>query len=286
MLVDDQIELPSLPAVVVRLNELLASRLPSMGQVAELVGEDPALAARVLKLVNSPLYPFRGKIDSVQRAVAMIGVRELRSLALAVAVPKLFEGFATPLITLEQFWRHSLCVALLSRGLAEAAQQRELDRYFTTGLLHDLGALILYSRRPQQAAEAAARSRAERKPLDEAEREVIGFSHADLGGELMRRWGLPDVIVAAVLGHHERPAQGEHRLTQGIVHLANQLAGLIPDGALGIGFEEGVGISDWEQINVHPRAQDALVAAAKERLDATRQALFDGAASPASSLYA
>lgn len=277
-LIERRLELPSLPAVVLRLNELLTGRLPSMGEVAELVSEDPALAAGVLKLVNSPIYPFRGKIDSLPRAVTLVGVRELRNLALSASVAKLFEGYDNALLTLERFWRHSLCVALLARGLAEAAQQREPDRFFAMGLLHDIGALILYRELPDQASAAIALAASARLPLIEAERQVIGFSHAELGAELMRHWSLPESIVAAVGLHHQRPASGEHKLAQGIVYLANLLAAQIPDGDLGIRRPEGPVVSDWEQINVSHRLQPTLLAAAQEQLEATRAALLGGGA--------
>lgn len=276
-LVEQHLELPSLPAIVVRLNELLAKGLPSMGQIAELVSEDPALAARVLRLVNSPLYPFRNNIDSVQRATTLIGVRELRNLALAASVGKLFRGIDNPLVTMEQFWRHSLYVALLCRGIGEAAGQREVDRYFVMGLLHDLGELVLFRQLPEQVREAADYSQTHHLPLADAERHVIGFNHADVGAELMRHWHLPDNIVAAVGGHHDRQADGEHRLAIGIVYLGNMIATNMEEATLGLGFREGIGISAWERVNVRHGVHEPLMTEARSRFDAAHQALFAAA---------
>lgn len=273
-LINDQLDLPSLPAIVVRLNELLAGKLPPMGQVSELISEDPALAARVLRLVNSPLYPFQGKIDSLQRATTLIGVREVRNLALAASVAKLGDAYPNPLFTIEQFWRHSLYVALISRALAAQAGQREVERYFVLGLLHDLGALALYHQLPDQARIAAERSLQERRPLAEVEREVLGFDHAEAGAQLMRRWGLPESVVAAVGGHHDPVALGEHRLAIAIVRLADLLASSLDEAYLGIGHREGVGISDWEQIGSRDTARDRLIEEARQAFEGARQAIF------------
>ena len=273
-LIDDQLELPSLPAIVIRLNELLDGQLPPMGRVSELISEDPALAAGVLRLVNSPLYPFQGKIDSLQRAVTLIGVREVRNLALAASVAGLGDGLTNPLFSIEQFWRHSLYVALISRGLATLAGQRDLDRYFVMGLLHDLGALVICHRRPEQARLAAQRSVEERRPLAEVEREVFGFSHADVGMQLLLGWGLPQSIAAAVGGHHAAAAEGEHRLAVAIVRLAELLAASLDEGYLGMGLREGVGISDWEQLGLRDTARDVLIRDAQAAFAGAYQAVF------------
>jgi HD-like signal output (HDOD) protein len=266
-LIEQQLDLPALPTLLSELNNMLAAGLPSMAEVAQLLGRDPNLAAGVLALVNSPLHPYGGNVDSLPRAAALVGVRELRSLALAAAAPSLVAADA-------RFWRHGVCVGLLCRGLAEAARQRELDRFFVTGLLHDVGAAILRAQLPDLTAEAAARAQAERVPLIDAERAVIGFSHADLGGELMCAWKLAEPMIEAIASHHERRAPGEHGLACGIVYLANLLAHRLPETISSGATREGAGISDWERINVHPRVQNTVLAGTLERLQATEDALL------------
>lgn len=272
--IDEQLRLPSLPAIVGRLNEVLADRLPAMGEVSELISEDPALAARVLRLVNSPLYPFQGRVDSLQRAVTLIGVREIRNLALAAAAVDLGREQTNRLFSIEQFWRHSLFVALISRGLAAAIGQREIERFFVMGLLHDLGALALYHQFPDQGRVAAERSVRERRPLAEVEQELIGFNHAEAGGHLMRRWNLPESIVAAVAGHHDAPLEGEHRLGIAVVRLADLLAASLDEGYLCIGHREGVGISDWESLGCRDSLSEPILADAQRSFELARAALF------------
>lgn len=280
-LMDGQVELPSLPAVAMRLNDLLQGKLPTMGEVAELVGEDPALAARVLQLVNSSLYPYRGRIDSLPRAVTLIGVRELRSLALAASVTQLFDDSIMGRESFEQFWRHSLYVALFSRGLAEVARQREPDRFFVMGLLHDIGALVLLGQMPEQAAEAAERSVKMRIPLVVSERQVMGFSHADLGGHLMRSWFLPEAIAAAVESHHDPQEHAEHKMERGIVYLANLLTHQVPSGSRSVGLQEGLGITAWEQVGISHHVQGPLIENVTAHMDATHLALFGAPANAA-----
>lgn len=277
VLIDSQLTLPSLSAIVFRLNELLSARLPSMGEVGELVSEDPALAAQVLKLVNSPLHHFHGRIDSIQRAVTLIGVRELRNLALAASVTKAFAGIPEDIVDMEAFWRHSVFTALLARGIAEAAGQKELDRYFVCGLLHDLGMLAVFQGLPEHARRAIEHSERTHVPLAQAERELMGFDHSEVGERLMRHWALPDNIIAAVAGHHEREPQGAHRMAAAIVRLADLIANDTDEGRIGVGHREGVGISDWEQAGLRDHLRANLVGTALSRFESARQILVSAA---------
>lgn len=273
-LIRQTVTLPSLPAIVVHLNDLLQRQLASMGEVSELIGKDPALTARILRLVNSPIYSFRGKIDSLQRAITMIGVRELRNLATAASVRNVFAGMPNEIISMDTFWRHSLITGLYARIIAETAGQRELDKYFVMGLLHDVGALILFHHFPEKARRAARLSEQEGIPIVHTERSIIGFSHADVGGVLMRRWHLPENIATAVEHHHNRKYQGEHLFDVAVVRLSNLLANQDDNGGMGLGARMHYSFDDWQAVGIGSDMSDTLRPRVQERFEATRDALL------------
>lgn len=262
--------LPSLPAMVCRLTELSEDPRADLGEFAELVHEDPAMTARVLRLVNSPLFRFGGQVDSIRRAISLIGVRELHNLALAVSATRVFDGLPGHLVNMAQFWRHSLCCALVSRELALRLRERETERFFVAGLLHDVGALVLYSHVPEQALAAIEQAEAARRPLVEVERELLGFDHAELGGELLRRWRLPEHIVAAVEGHH---GGGFFSREGRVVHLANQLVGAADARQPRLAPVE-TDEAAWDAIGLAPELGPLVLSRAAAHFEAARLALL------------
>ena len=164
-LVKSCVEVSSLPMVFLRINEAISSPRTSVVDISRIIADDPGLTARLLRLVNSPLYNFPGKIETISRAVVIVGTQQLRDLALATSVLKLFEGIPGDLVTMQSFWEHSVSCGLASRILASYRQEPNVERYFVAGMLHDIGRLVIYSQAPALAREALARSREQRKHL-------------------------------------------------------------------------------------------------------------------------
>lgn len=223
-LVADASSLVTPPTVCVKLFELVRSNRASADEIGEVVATDPNLSARLLRIVNSSFYGFPSQIETVSRAVAILGVSDLYNLALAISAVRTFSTAGDGLATIEDFWRHSILVALLARHLAKQLRLRDPDRLFVAGLLHDVGITVLYSQRPDVAARLRAAMDAGEQALFAAEREHLGFSHASLGARLLEQWELPGTIGAAVRFHHEPGAATTGRLEAAIVHLADAVA--------------------------------------------------------------
>jgi HD-like signal output (HDOD) protein len=117
-LLDEYTEIASLPMIFVQINEALNSRSGSITDVSRIIGEDPGLTARLLRLVNSPLYGFPSRIETISRALVVVGTQQLRDMALATSVIKLFSGIPADLVTMESFWQHTVACALAARILA------------------------------------------------------------------------------------------------------------------------------------------------------------------------
>lgn len=270
-LIDDGLKLPSLPVVLTKLNHLLSSGIPSMSEVGAVIREDPALAARVLQIVNSPLFPYRALIDSVQRAVTLLGVREVRNVAMTAWAVREFSGIPATVVDMTRFWRHSLYCALVSRGLARAAGLQEIERYFLYGLLHDLGSLVIYQQQPERARQAIEMSQREKRSLADTETEVLGFNHADVGSELMLLWNMPDSLVEAVRHHHaDMPPSRQIA----VLRLADRLVDQMPSATLGVGYAPDLIPEDWARAALDPSIRDVIISDAAKQFDGAHKALL------------
>lgn len=217
-------DLGSLPAVVIRINQAIDDPSSNAARIGRIVNEDPALTAHLLRLVNSPFYGFRSRIDTVFRAIAIIGHRELRHLVLTAHALKTFSDMPNELVSMPIYWRRSLSVGVMTRILASYARERDIERLFISGLLHDIGSLLIYQQLPHEASEIIMRSRAQGLWIRDLEEEVLGFDHAQVGGALLDAWDLPKVLVDSVRYHLQpEKAPEEHQKAAMIVNLAYEI---------------------------------------------------------------
>ena len=220
-LVTGSVDIASLPDIFFKVNEMVDDPYCSASDIGEVIKLDAPFTARLLRLVNSPFFGFPSRIDTVSRAITVIGTRELRDLVLATSVIRNFAGIPEDLITMDHFWRHSIYAGLVARILATHCREVNLERYFVAGLLHDIGSLLIYRKLPELARETLNRSNYNGQVLHEAEREVLGFDHADVGGELLGSWKLPESLVEAIAFHHAPERAANHPREAAITHLAN-----------------------------------------------------------------
>lgn len=215
-------QLASLPEIVLRLNEMVNDPRMSAADIGAVISQDPALSARLLKIVNSPLYNFPSQIDSISLAVTIVGIRQLRDLVLATAVIRQFSRLSAQPLDIELFWRHSLTTAVVARTLARHMKVANTERYFIAGLLHDIG-LLLLAQEPQALMVQKPTAWEAHDPL-ELEQSIFGFTHAELGAELLRYWLLPASLVEPVAHHHNPRAAGAYIREAACVNLANSIA--------------------------------------------------------------
>ena len=169
----------------------------------------------------------------MSRAISVIGMRELRALIIATAAIEIFSRMPTDLVDMETFWRHSIYTGVIARELASRCNVLHSERLFVTGLLHDVGSLIMYNELPVESMEALNRYKDSGKELFEIEQEVVGFDHASVGKELLQNWNLPDATCMAVAYHHEPEKAEKYHLEAAIVHLANIMTDIADDANQG-----------------------------------------------------
>ncbi|MCW8947051.1 MAG: HDOD domain-containing protein [Sedimenticola sp.] len=194
-LVQDSLTLISLPAAYTRLQEVMTSEDSSMKDVADVVSLDPALAARLLRIANSAYYGLPSQVDTISRAVNILGIQQIHDLALATSVAQAFDGVPNELMDMSTFWYRSVMCGFLARELAKAAGLRAMESLFVRGLLLDIGHLVLYSRFPQESRQALAESGDDLLALFAKERQLIGCDANEVGLELMKSWKLPQSFV-------------------------------------------------------------------------------------------
>lgn len=222
-------DLISLPDVWVRVNELVDKPGVHTEEIGEVINCDPALAAGILKLVNSSHYNFRSQITTVSRAITILGTQELKSLVLATSASKAFRKIATDVIDVESYWWHSVFVGIASRLIAKEMNCSSAEELFTSGLLHDAGKLIIYHLFPEESQKLVKTCFTEDEMFHK-EIETFGFSHAYVGAALFLSWGLPELIRIPIQHHHQLDRATSYRKECAAVHLANAIAHSLAPG--------------------------------------------------------
>jgi HD-like signal output (HDOD) protein len=216
--------LVSLPAVCVRINEIIQRNNYTAAEIGTLISQDANLATRLLRVANSAFYGFPSKIATISRAVTIVGSRELRDLVLATSAIEAFAGIPIEAANMNSFWMHSLDCAIIARLVATRSHMVHSESLFVSGLLHDVGHLVMYLKVPDLARDAMLLAARKAIDIEVAEREAVGFDHAQLGGALLQAWGLPDTLLEPVRFHHS-PADAPHYQREAtVVCLANILA--------------------------------------------------------------
>ncbi len=219
-------DLLTLPDVFIRINQLLENPNSTTTDIANVVSQDPAFTVRLLRVANSSFYGFSSTIDTVSKAVSIIGTSQIRNLALSTAVANSFSGLPNKLVSMDNFWRHSLYCGLAARKLAKLAGKCDAEAVFTAGLLHDVGELVIFNRLPDKARDAIllVLDSADELAVYKAEQKIMGFDHAEVGGELVRQWKLPPMLEECIAFHHDISAAQRYKREAALVHIANILA--------------------------------------------------------------
>jgi len=216
--------LPSLPSLYAELVQETLSPYASAARLGGIISRDVGMTAKILQLVNSSFFGIRRQVNSPAEAVQWLGVETIKTLVLTCEVFKSFNCNKVPGFSLPSLWEHSLATGRAARLIAaqENLEKSAVEQSFMAGMLHDVGKLLLAANFAPRYEEVLALCRTKKLTPWEAEREIFGISHAEVGGYLLGLWGLPDNLVEAVAYHHQ-PDRSETRgftpLTA--VHVAN-----------------------------------------------------------------
>jgi HD-like signal output (HDOD) protein len=217
------IELFSLPEIHLQLSKMLDNPRYSAQDYVQVISKDPALCVRLLRIVNSSYYPFPSRIDTISRAVSVVGIEDLKNLVLATSAVNSFDKIPDDLVDMTSFWLRSVNCAVIAKLLAIKCSVLHCERLFIAGLLEDLGSLVLYFQFPEECKKILEEAKYDRHRIIELENQVIGFNHVDVGVELLRLWELPDSL-SVCLTYYRHPEQAkDYILDAYILNLATIL---------------------------------------------------------------
>ncbi len=270
--------LVSLPSVFIRLNQLVESPRSSVNQIADVISTDPGLTARLLRMANSAMFGMRKEVDTISKAVNVVGLKRLRDLALATSTIKAFENTTNPLLPQEDFWLHSIRCGLAAKFLAEQARLSNSDTLFIAGLLHDIGDLLMFKRIPEVSREAIQKSVEQSRSisLHQVEQEMLGFDHAMVGTKLAEHWSLPAIFVETIRWHHEPEKASQFKKEVAIVHIANTLAVCAELNSTDIDATDAPPIQTaaWATVGLTPEIIPVILKAVNEHTASMRELLL------------
>lgn len=259
----------SLPLFYEHLNEAINHPRSSIDDIAKIITEDQGLTARLLRLANSPMFGCYAKVDTITKAVTIIGTQQLRDLALAASVMGVFKGIPEDLLTMSSFWRHSIACGIIARTLAVYRRESNVERLFVAGMLHDIGQVVLATARPDAIRKILEEQRDSGKFYMALEQEQLGFNHADLGGALLKKWKIPASIGEPVAFHHKPDAAEQFRLETALVHLADIICQAMEFGQ---GAELSVPPLDesaWDRLGLLPNMFETVLKQSEAQITET-----------------
>ncbi|MDR3669689.1 MAG: response regulator [Holophaga sp.] len=246
-------QLPTVPDLYQEITHLLESDRRSVDELGAVIGRDIGMTAMILKLANSAFFSLRHAVTSANEAVSYLGIDLLKALVLAHGLFGQVGAFRIPSFTIQHLWQHSLAVGAAARRIADAEElgSQRANEFFTAGLLHDIGILILASRFPEDYGKTLEINRHSGGELEASEYHVFGATHSEVGAFLLALWGIPEPVVQAAAFHHNISHQAVRGLSAALaVHVADTFYGYNPEhlvfsrARLDDGYLASLGLTD------------------------------------------
>ncbi len=242
--------------------ELMANPRTTVNQIADAISSDPACSLKLLKTVNSSVYGLRGRVTTINEAVFHVGFAEVKNLVTAISVFEMFSKMpVVQSFNIIDLWKHSLAVGVIARLLAKHLNLRNIENFYTQGLLHDLGKMFFLRAMPQEYSMVVRRVHEQNGVLLLTEREVLGTDHTRVGESIARKWQLPDSLCNAVRWHEEGLVNGRFNVDVACIHLADIMARILDLGYGGDRIVPQPCIDIWALIDVPPRTFENMLPA-------------------------
>jgi len=271
--VKQEFELASLPDIFYQITKSLDDPRSSAAYMAEVISKDVALSAKLLKVVNTPFYGFPSKIDTLSRAVTIVGSNQLTNLALGISVIQAFTDIPEEYFTLKEFWLHSITCGTVARLLASSAGLQGDEKFFVAGLLHDIGRLIMLKNHPKESTEVLRQAKVGRRALNEVERSLWGCTHAEIGGKMLKEWKMP-IFLQTLTQHHHSPMASPMTKEAAVVHLADFITHGVGIGASGASLVPLLSEEAWDALGLEVNVLPAICNKAEQQAKDVMQAFF------------
>ncbi|MGL1863713.1 MAG: HDOD domain-containing protein [Pseudodesulfovibrio sp.] len=220
-------DLPTLPHVLEKVTKLIENPDTSSEAIAKVISTDQVLSAKVLKMVNSPIYGFPGRISSIQHALVLLGFNVIRGIIISTSV------FDMMVQAMKGLWEHSLGCATACNIIARRAGFEDPEEYAVAGLLHDLGKVVTAAQLPELHKQITDNVEAKQLSYYQSEKDILGFGHDRINAWLGKHWGLPPNIREAMSRHHAPQLAEFYKPMSCVVHVADFLVRLFEFGNSG-----------------------------------------------------
>ncbi|WP_445372868.1 HDOD domain-containing protein [Methylomonas sp. HW2-6] len=220
----DLAERISMPEVYLKIRVLLEKPGARIDDYVKALQTDPMLAIRMIRIANSEFFGFKRQAADLDEAISLIGTIQLHDLLLSSLCMRTFCNMPSPVLDLRQFWRQAIESGIACQTIARLSHVPAGNRFFTLGLLLEIGHAAMFVKAPEQALEALLTSRDQGLPIDAQERKIFGFDYCQLGAELTRLWHLPEVY-SHIIGHYLHPelSAPPYRNETYLIYFAQQL---------------------------------------------------------------
>jgi HD-like signal output (HDOD) protein len=270
-----EIKLPEVPSLVFELNEIIADPMSSSGDIAQVVNKSPSLSAMLLKIVNSAFYGFRSKVDSISRAVMMIGSKEVSNLALGITIMETFKEIPRQIMDVASFMEHNLACGIVARIIAGHSAIAHSEQLFVSGMLHDIGRLILCKYFPKLAIACLADADSNIQSLLKTELSLAKCTHMQIGKKLLKKWKLPYSLENNIFYHHN-PSSSPSPETAAAVQLADIIVHGLGVGSSGEQIIPAFDHKAWEKMKLSVGAFNTVIHQAGHQIETFRHVFNKG----------
>jgi len=268
--------LPSLPRLVQELSGALSDPLCSPKRIAAIIEKDPSLTMRILRLVNSAFYNFPSRIDHLERAATILGIRQISVVAQSALLLDTFNSIPQEAIDMDQFIRHSIAVGVTGRTIAGFAKLSNSELIYLAGLLHDIGRLFLFVHFPKQMIWLMNQAFQEKMELFQLEKRMLGLDHGEIGARIIAEWNLPLALEKSASFHHH-PEKNEWDPICNVVHAADVLVHVMACGCSGERLVPRLNMPVWDKLRIPEDCLPALMMEARSMCTLFCSIINDGA---------
>ncbi len=243
----------TLPHIATEILSMMRNNNATMRHIAVVIEQDPSVTAKILKVANSPLWGYSGRVENVQRALVMLGLKQVSNIVIAISLYSTFAKLKpNPFFDRAKFWLHSVGTAQVARKFTSQIGLHFHGEEFVAGLLHDLGKMVLDQFWGDLFQEIIQEARETSQPIFSVEQKRLGCSHAEIGAYLLQNWNFPSSIVNVLAYHHTPQLSEGYRDLVGVIHISEILCEL-----WGVGFDEDLESSSpydnpsWQFLRQH-----------------------------------
>ena len=252
--------LPTLPPIVTKLNEMVADEDTTATKLGKIIEKDQVLTSKLLRMVNSSFFGFPQRISTVSNAIVLLGFNVIKTL---IVTSSIFEVMQASDVGL---FEHSLGVATAAGIIAKRLQIKNPEEVSTTGLIHDLGKIVLRSEFPEEYEEIKRITDENGLYIREVEHQRLGIGHGAIGGMLARQWNLPDRLVIPIEYHHKPGKSPDFKDITAIIHFSDILIRALGFGNSGDPWVPSLEHSAWELIRFKRSDVKEIISELHEKL--------------------